>query len=147
MDTKNDRLHAAWRYLRCAFHEDVKREADYEGPDWCQITPEEQKVFGIPMEIMPWVVTAYRYYEEILDLTSTEILPPEVLAVIRKDVAERFGMEHRMLCHTQFENFAKLFGINRRTAHAWFIKHEFWCVRRGIQGYDDDDEETAGLRW
>ena len=131
---------AAWQALHEAYRRDVKRTVHYEGTDWCEITPEEKKVFRIADVSMPRVVTAYRYYEEILDLTNTGILPPAVMAVIRKDVAERFGMEPRMLCHTQFENFAKQFGISRRTAHAWFIKHEFWCMRRGIQGYDDDEE-------
>jgi len=132
---------AAWQEVQAAFERDAARPANYTGTDWYQISREEQTVFGIRMVSMPRVVTAYSYYEEILDLTDTGILPPAVMAVIRKDVAERFGMEPGMLDHTQFENFAKLFGISRRTAHAWFVKHEFWCVRRGIQGYDDDDND------
>jgi hypothetical protein len=139
LDTKTISVKEAWDALHKAYDRDVKRRTDYSGTDWCEITPEEKKVFRIADVSMPRVVTAYRYYEEILDLTSTDILPPAVMAVIRKDAAERFGMQPGMLCHTQFENFARQFGISRRTAHAWFIKHEFWCVRQGIQGYDDDD--------
>ncbi|MCD8571199.1 MAG: hypothetical protein LRY76_06720 [Alphaproteobacteria bacterium] len=132
---------AAWQELHDAFEREAARPANYAGTDWYQITPEEQKVFGIKMVSMPRVVTAYSYYEEILDLADSGLLPSSIIPVIRQDVSERFGMEPGMMDHTQFENFAKLFGISRRTAHAWFIKHEFWCVRRGIQTYDDDDND------
>lgn len=139
MTSGNITTERAWAMLQDAFRRDIRRPVKYEGADWYQITPEERKVFGISLASMPPVVTAYRYYEEVLDLTDTDILPPAVIAVIRQDVAHRFGMKPQILCHSEFENFAKLFGISRRTAHAWFIKHEFWCVRRGIQSYEDDD--------
>lgn len=130
----------AWKALHEAFQRDVTRKVNYEGSDWYQITPEELKVFGLSMRSMPWVVTAHRYYEEILDLTDTDLLPPEVMAVIRQDLAERIGMEAGVLDQVEFQKFAKLFGISNRTAHAWFVRHEFWCVRRGITQYQDEKD-------
>lgn len=127
----------AWHHLHEAFRAESARTANYAGTDWYQITPEEQKVFGIALASMPRVVTAYRFYEEILDLTDRGLLPPAIMAVVRKDLAERIGIEPGIISPTEFQKFAKLFGISNRAAHAWYVKHEFWCVRRGIQSYDD----------
>lgn len=142
---KNISVEEAWAALREAFDKEANRACTYEGSDWYQITPEEQKVFGIALASMPGVVTAYRFYEEILDLTDTGLLPPAIMAIIRKDLAERIGMEPGMLSQTEFQKFAKLLGISNRTAHAWYAKHEFWCVRRGIVQYPKDDAESALL--
>lgn len=136
---KNIRVEEAWAALREAFDKEVNHPSNYAGPDWYQITPEEQKVFGIALASMPWVITAYRFYEEILDLTDTGILPPAVMAVIRQDVSDCIGMESGIISQTEFMKFAKLLGISNRTAHAWYAKHEFWCVRRRILRYDDDE--------
>lgn len=129
----------AWVHLHEAVRAEVAKTVNYKGTDWYQITPEEQQVFGITLASMPGVVTAYRFYEEILDLTDTGLLPPAIMAAIRKDLAERIGMEPGIISQTEFQRFSKLLGINNRTAHAWYAKHEFWCVRRGIQSYDDDE--------
>jgi len=134
----------AWEHVHSAFRREVESDANYEGTDWYQITPEEQKVFGIALVSMPPVVTAYRFYEEILDLTDTGLLPPAIMAMIRKDLAQRLGMEAGVISQREFRQFAKLFGISNRTAYAWYAKHEFWCVRRGIVHYPEDGEEVPG---
>lgn len=127
----------AWALLHEAVRAEAAKTVNYKGTDWFQITPEEQKVFGIALAGMPGVVTAYRFYEEILDLTDTGLLPPAIMAAIRKDLAERIGMEPGIISPTEFQRFAKLLGISNRTAHAWYVKHEFWCVRSGITQYLD----------
>jgi len=137
---EEDIVRNAWHEVQRAFHKDLQTKVNYEGTDWYQVTPEEQKVFGISLLSMRRVVTAYSYYEEILDLAHTDYLPPAVRAVIMKDVAQRFGMEPQIIDCTQFQKFARLFGISNRTAHAWYMKHEFWCVRRGIAQYPEDDD-------
>lgn len=136
----------AWDALCMPYDREAKRKANYEGRDWYQITPEEQQVFGLSLKAMPWVVTAYRFYEEILGLTDTGLLPPEIMAVIRKDLAERIGMEPEVISLGEFQKFARLLGISNRTAHVWYIKHEFWCVRRGITQYQDEKDGHT-LNW
>lgn len=135
----------AWAHLHEAFRAEAAKTVNCKGTDWYQITPEEQKVFGIALASMPMLVAAYRFYEEILDLTDTGLLPPAIMAMIRKDLAEHIGMESGIISQTEFQRFAKLLGISNRTAHAWYAKHEFWCVRRGIQRYEDDGEGLSCL--
>lgn len=130
----------AWEHLQDVYRAEASQAADYEGLDWYQITPEEQKVFGITLTSVPGVVTAYRLYEEILDLTDTGLLPPAVMAVIRRDLAERIGMEPGILSQSEFKAFAKFLGVSHRIAHAWYVKHEFWCVRRGITQFQDEND-------
>ena len=134
----------AWQRLHEAFRAEAAKTICYEGTDWYQVTPEEQQVFGIALACMPDVVTAYRFYEEILDLPDTGLLPPAMMTLIRKDLADRIGMEPDIISQTEFQHFAKLLGISNRTAHAWYAKHEFWCVRRGIAHYPEDGEEGPG---
>lgn len=142
----NISVEEAWAALREAFDNEATRACPYEGSDWFQITREEQKVFDIALASMPGVVTAYRFYEEILDLTDTGLLPPTVMAVIRKYLADRIGMVPEVLSQTEFQKFAKLLGVSNRTAHAWYAKHEFWCVRRGITHYPEDESDEVSLR-
>lgn len=127
----------AWAHLQEAFCAEAARTVNHKGTDWYQITPEEQKVFGIALASMPVLVAAYRFYEEILDLTDTGLLPPAIMAVIRADLGSRIGMESGIISQAEFQRFAKLLGISNRTSHAWYAKHEFWCVRRGITYFSE----------
>lgn len=140
MDEKTITTEEAWDVLCKGCTTQAEKMARGECPDWYVTTPEEQTVFGLTKKVLPYVATAYLFYEEILGFTTLDLLPPAVMAVIRRDLTERIGLVPMGLSEEGFRKFAQILYIGNRTAHAWYCKHEFWCVRRGIVKYRDETE-------
>jgi hypothetical protein len=101
-----------------------------EGDDWYQLTQAEEEVFDIESWRWARMLTAWEFYEDLIDIAD----PPHFDEVLVK--AERKNWPKLRLRVTEegvFADFAVAkAGLTRKEAHAIFHKVEFWQVRSGL---------------
>ena len=108
------------------------------GHDWFQLSLEEASVFPIQIQDVPRLVAVFDAYEAVVDITSNDIhADHELCEAVR---AELPWLTTKQTDIGEFQNFAALFGIFYRLAHAFFTKIEFWQIRQGIACYKDENQ-------
>jgi hypothetical protein len=113
-----------------------------------QITEAEEKVFDLTLAAMPALVATFIEWEVLIDQTD-EGQWPEM-----KDAAVAIRAEHPFIEAIRakraagtltpgevvegFQQFAALFGIPYRAAHAFHYKRLFWDIRRRLVQFRDE---------
>lgn len=108
------------------------------GHDWCDVSIEEQEVFGLSPETVARVVTVFDAYLAIADIAFNELRDTLLCRAARKAYP---WIEQGSTDSQTFIRFAKLFGVSNRQADAFFWKHDFWQIRRGLVTFADETEE------
>jgi hypothetical protein len=130
--TLKDQLESETANTERSSAEDSER---YNGGDWWQLTDNEESVFDIDRERFPRMMTVWSCYEAFKNIAYS--LPWE------DGLIELACQQHPNWCSAgisgnEFSDFAKTFGgLTQREAHAFYAKHDFWCVRSGINQYHD----------
>lgn len=115
-----------------------RRAADhYKGRDWFQLTDEEQAVFAIDRARFPRMIAVWECYENFKGIVSPQLFD--------RALTEQARQQHPEWCQVppdvsanEFAAFAKEYGgLTFREAYAFFAKHEFWEVRKGVMVYGD----------
>jgi len=107
----------------------------YHGDDWWQLTDEEESVFVIDRDRFPRMMTVWSCYEAFKNIAFSLSWDEGLL--------EQAGQQHPEWCNVgisgnEFSDFAKTFGgLTHREAHAFYAKHDSWCIRAGISQYPD----------
>jgi hypothetical protein len=107
----------------------------YHGGDWWQLTDEEESVFVIDRDRFPRMMTVWSCYEAFKNIAFSLSWDEGLL--------EQAGRQHPEWCNVgisgnEFSDFAKTFGgLTHREAHAFYAKHDSWCIRAGISQYPD----------
>ena len=120
----------------------------YRGADWTQLTEAEEQVFDLTLAAMPALVATFIEWEVLIDQTD-EGQWPEM-----KDAAVAIRAEHPFIEAIRakraagtltpgevvegFQQFAALFGIPYRAAHAFHYKRLFWDIRRRLVLFRDE---------
>jgi hypothetical protein len=108
------------------------------GHNWCDVSIEEQEVFGLSPETVARVATVFDAYLAIADIALNELHGTLLCRAARKVYP---WIEQGSTDSQTFIRFAKLFGVSNRQAAAFFWKHDFWQVRQGLVTYADEAEE------
>jgi len=102
----------------------------YHGDDWWQLTDEEESVFDIDRERFPRMMTVWSCYEAFKNIAYSLSWEDGLI--------EHACRQHPAWCiagrsESEFSDFADAFGgLTHREAHAFYAKHDFWCVRAGV---------------
>jgi len=120
----------------------------YRGHDWMQLTEAEEEVFGLALADMAAVSTVFHEWEALIGRVDGELWPemPSAAAAIRAEhpfiAAIRGKHAADALSPGEFvegfQQFAALFGISSRTAHAFHYKRLFWDIRRRLVTFRDE---------
>lgn len=119
----------------------------YSGSEWCAIAPVEQEVFGIALHDMPRLVATYWAWEIACGSVSGDLADDpdfaDALWAELKVVRTGRTLARVAWAHSDFldawAEFANLFGVPYRLAHAFFWKNYFLQVRQGIIVYQQDN--------
>lgn len=115
----------------------VEHETDlegYRGYEWFQISDEEMMIFRLSLDQMPRLVAVYELYEAATGLRS-DVISDEQVESLRSECP---WLPQRETSTSDFQRFAKLFGVSYRAAHAFFTRQGFWAVRFGLSVYADE---------
>ena len=105
----------------------------FEKGDWCFLTTEEEKVFGIERGRWVYMLAVWQLYEAVQDI-CTDGLPIEVDEQALRDVLPWAGRQHMDI--QEFRRFASLFDLTGHEAQALYEK-DFWrSVREGLIDLD-----------
>src|SRR5450631_2000247 len=102
----------------------------YHGGDWWQLTDEEESVFVIDRDRFPRMMTVWSCYEAFKNIAYSLSWDDGLI--------EQACRQHPEWCsagisESEFSNFANAFGgLSHREAHAFYTKHDFWCIRAGV---------------
>jgi hypothetical protein len=130
--TLKDQLESETADLERSAAEDLDR---YNGGDWWQLTDEEECIFAIDRKRFPRMMTVWSCYEAFKNIAYSLSWDDGLI--------EQACHEHPDWCGAgisdrEFSDFADAFGgLTHREAHAFYTKHDFWCVRAGIGQYHD----------
>ena len=110
----------------------------YEGPDWWQLSPEEEAVFEIDRRRWPRMMTVWHCYEALTGVASGTDWDVKHAALLEKERAVRPALAQGGGLEA-FTMFGKEFGgLTYREAHAVFAKQDFHAVRGGVMTYADE---------
>jgi hypothetical protein len=110
----------------------------YRGFDWCALAPEEEAVFAIDPLRFPRMVVAWEAYQVFMDIVGCDAFDYDE-AVVAAERARRKDIIERGIDDLGFRLFAMEYaGLTMREAAAWYAKHDFWQVRRGLVRYSDE---------
>ena len=117
---------------------------DYEGIDWDQLLPEEERVFAIDWERWPRMIAAWHCYEAFMDLLEGSVWDSAHANLLARERARHPELFAMGFCLEGFARFAKDYaGLTNREAHAVFAKQEFHNVRFGVMFYRDEREADS----
>jgi hypothetical protein len=109
---------------------------DYAGDDWWQLSAAEAEVFGLELDDMPALVSAWAMYEAVADIAYPEFPGAALCQRLR---AELPFIQPRVSDLRAWEKFAALLGIRGAKAYAWFFKYDFGQENTWIISRPDDD--------
>jgi hypothetical protein len=130
--TLKDQLESETAATERSAAEDSER---YHGGDWWQLTDEEESVFVIDRERFPRMMTVWSCYEAFKNIAYSLSWDDGLI--------EQACQQHPDWCsagisESEFSDFANAFGgLSHREAHAFYTKHDFWCVRAGVNQHHD----------
>lgn len=120
----------------------------YRGHDWMQLTEAEEEVFDLALADMAAVSTVFHEWEALIGRVDGELWPemPSAAAAIRAEhpFIEVIRRKHAAdtLAASElvegFQQFAALFGVSYRTAHAFHYKRLFWDIRHHLMTFRDE---------
>ena len=128
--TLKDQLESETAATELSAAEDSER---YHGGDWWQLSDEEESVFDIDRERFPRMMTVWSCYEAFKNVAYSLSWEDGLI--------EQACQQHPACCiagrsESEFFDFADAFGgLTHREAHAFYAKHDFWCVRAGVSRY------------
>jgi hypothetical protein len=114
-------------------------KSGYLGPDWWQLSPEEELVFSIDrVRRWPRMMVAWYFCEIFLGIIDGEEwkISPNIVEAERVRRADIFAQGKSLKGFTEFA--AEYAGLTNREAHAAYAKMDFWNVRMGITSYTDE---------
>ena len=120
----------------------------YRGADWMQLTEAEEQVFGLTLAAMPALATISMEWEVLIGQTDEgqwHEMKAEA-AAIRAEHPFIEAIRSKRAAGTLtagevvegFQQFAALFGIPYRAAHAFHYKRLFWDIRRRLVMFRDE---------
>ena len=101
-----------------------------EVDDWYQLTQAEEEVFDIESWRWPRMLTAWAFYEDLIDIADQPHFDEVLVKAERKNWPK---LRLRVTEEGVFADFAVAkAGLTRKEAHTIFHKVEFWQVRSGL---------------
>ncbi len=125
--TLKDQLESETAATEWSAAEDSER---YHGSDWWQLSDAEESVFEIDRERFPRMMTVWSCYEAFKNIAYSLSWEDGLI--------EQACQQHPDWCiagisESEFSDFADAFGgLTLRESHAFYAKHDFWCVRAGV---------------
>jgi hypothetical protein len=125
--TLRDQLESETAATELSAAEDSER---YHGGNWWQLSDAEESVFGIDRGRYPRMMTVWSCYEAFKNIAYSLSWEDGLI--------EQACRQHPDWCvagisESEFSAFADAFGgLTQREAHAFYAKHDFWCVRAGV---------------
>lgn len=120
----------------------------YRGSDWMQLTEAEEQVFDLTLAAMPALTTVFVEWEVLIGQSDGGAWPEMdgAAAAIRAEHPFIEAIRSKRTAGTLtpsevvggFQQFAALFGISYRTAHAFHYKRLFWDIRRRLVLFRDE---------
>lgn len=120
----------------------------YRGADWMQLTEAEEQVFDLTLAAMPALVATFIEWEVLIGQTDEGEWHEmkDAAAAIRAEHPFIEAIRARRAAGTLtpgevvegFQQFAALFGISYRAAHAFHYKRLFWDIRRRLVQFRDE---------
>lgn len=113
-------------FVRSEIKNKPRPYAQKYGYDWCDLSEEEEFIFGLELRDLPLLVNVWGAFCVMTDVADIIDLP--------KDIVEQFRRENPWITigdvnENEWEKFSKIFNVKRRKAVAWFWKMYFYELR------------------
>lgn len=129
--------------LRAAFTRDLNKSGpveSYRGNDWWQLSEAEEEVFGIELEDVPALASAWSIYEGIADIAHNEFHDTDLSRTVQAAypwIVAPLWVDQRVNELETWQRFARMLGIPSRRGFQWYFKRHFDDEHVNI--YSDED--------
>lgn len=95
---------------------------DYVGDEWWQLSAAQAEVFGLELDDVPPLVSAWVLYESVANIAAHDFSASPLCVEVRAALAY---IEQGVIDLGHWLRFAALLGIRDKKAFAWFYKAAF----------------------